>query len=239
MRGKRNRRKNKQIRQILILPEAKKMMIILIIAMLLLFFSTIFALIASVSGKVIARVTVNGTDISNLTIDEAYKKLNEKLAKQKKKNIILQYEEYETTISLVQLEVTYKTEEALNNAYKIGRNRNILISNYQIIANLLFGNNLQQTIQVNEQELDKAIQDIEVKLPNTLVQSTYYIDEDQLILTTGKTGVQLKKEELKQTIIKEINNQINGRIYFTINHNKTNNNNNKFIKRRFFSKYIG
>ena len=211
MRGKRNRRKNKQIRQILILPEAKKMMIILIIAMLLLFFSTIFALIASVSGKVIARVTVNGTDISNLTIDEAYKKLNEKLAKQKKKNIILQYEEYETTISLVQLEVTYKTEEALNNAYKIGRNRNILISNYQIIANLLFGNNLQQTIQVNEQELDKAIQDIEVKLPNTLVQSTYYIDEDQLILTTGKTGVQLKKEELKQTIIKEINNQINGK----------------------------
>ncbi len=216
MRGKRNRRKNKQTKHIITVANAKKIMIVIITFMLILFFSTVFALCTSVSGKVLARVNVNGTNISNLTIDEAYQKLNNELTKQKKKNIVLKYDEYETTISLEQLEVTYKTEEALNMAYKIGRNRNIVISNFQIIANLLFGNDIEQEIEINEQELEKAISDIEVKLPNTLVQSSYYIDENQLVLTTGKAGAQLRKEELKNTLIKEIKNQIMGKEISTI-----------------------
>lgn len=205
MRNSRNKRKQrKQDKKISIEKNisAKKIIIPIAIIMALLFFSTIFALVNSVSNKVIARMKVNGVDISNLTIDEAYQKLNEELKKQKEKNIILKYEEYETSISLEQLEVEYKTDEAINVAYKIGRNRNILISNYQIIANLLFGKEIEQQIQINEQELQKAIDDIEVKLPNALVQSGYYIEDNNLVITSGKTGLILKKEELKEQLIR-------------------------------------
>ena len=206
----RNNRSNgkRRAKRIEIPTSVKRAIIVSCICILILFFLTIFALLTSVSNKVIARVSVNGCNVSNLTIDEAYQKLNEELAENKKKNIILKHQEYETTISLEQLEVGYKTDEAINNAYKIGRSRNIIISNFQIISNLLFGNKLQEPIQINEEQLEKLISDIEVKIPDSLIQNSYYIENDQLIITKGKEGIILKKEELKETIIKTIEDRI-------------------------------
>lgn len=214
MRKNRSRRRKKQT--IPISPIVKKMMLGIFILIGLLFFSTIFALTTSVSEKMLLRVKVNDVNISNLTIDEAYQKLREELTKQKKKNIILQQEEYETTISLEQLEVGYQVEEAINKAYRIGRSNNILISNMQVISNFLFGNKIEQEIKINEAELEKAIEDIEVKMLNVLKQSSYCIEADQLIITNGKKGLQLKKEELKNTIITAINNQMGGKDVGTI-----------------------
>jgi vancomycin resistance protein YoaR len=212
MRNTRNRRKRqKQNIQIELSYNAKKIIAIIVIFLIILFFSTIFALTLSVSKKVMPRVSVLNTNVSNLTIDEAYQKLNETLENQKEKDIVLTYDEYETTISLKQLEVTYKTDEAVDTAYKIGRNRNILISNYEIIFNLLFGKNIEPEIEIDEEELDKIISDIEVKIPNAVVESSYYIEGEQLIITSGKTGLKLKKDELKNTLINEIKNQIKGK----------------------------
>lgn len=213
MRNTRNKRRpNKKNQEISIekIIHIKQIIIPVIIIISILLFSTIFALLGSFNNKVIARTKVNGVNISNLTIDEAYKKLNDELSKQKGKNIILKYEEYETSISLEQLEVSYKTEEAINTAYKIGRNRNILKSNYQILSNLLFGRKIEQDIYINEETLTQIIDDIEVKLPNALVQSGYDVEENNLIITRGKTGLVLKKEELKNTLIEAIKNQIKG-----------------------------
>lgn len=209
MRNSRNRRRKRSI--ILIPPIMAKIIVITIICIGLLFFLTAFALTTSISTKMLPRIRVNGVNISNLTIDEAYQTLNDELKKQKGKHIILQHEEYETTISLEQLEVTYSLEEAINTAYKIGRNRNILISNFQVIGNLLFGNKIEQTIEINEEELDKAISDIEVKIPNALIQSGYYVENEQLVITSGKKGLLLKKEELKNTVKEAIKNQIKGK----------------------------
>lgn len=214
MRNNRNRRRNTSKRIDPPFQEIKfnlkKLLIFGITLIIVLCFSTIFALTTSLSNKVISRVSVNGVNVSNLTIDEAYQKLNNELTKQKEKNIVLKYEEYETTVSLEQLEVQYKTDEAVNKAYKLGRDNNILISNFQIISNLLFGNKIEQQIEINEKELDKAISDIEVKIPNAVVQSSYYIEDEQLIITKGKAGLQLKKEELKEILITAIKEQING-----------------------------
>jgi vancomycin resistance protein YoaR len=208
MRNNRNRRRRNI--QIELSDNAKKVIMVILIFILILFLSTIFALTLSISGKVMPRISVLDINISNLTIDEAYQKLNETLENQKEKNIVLTYGEYETTISLKQLEVTYKTDEAVNTAYKIGRSNNILISNYQVIFNLIFGKNIEPEIEMNEEELDNAISDIEVKLPNAVTESSYYIDGEQLIITSGQTGLKLNKEELKDTIINAIKNQIKG-----------------------------
>lgn len=215
MRNDRNRRRKNTKNKITpniedIQINAKKLLIFGIVLIIILCFSTVFALITSLSNKVISKVSVNGVDVSKLTIDEAYQKLNTQLTKQKEKNIVLKHEEYETTISLEQLEVNYKTDEAVNKAYRLGRDTNILISNFQIISNLLFGNQIEQEIEINEEELEKAISDIEVKIPNAVVQSSYYIEDEQLIITKGKAGLQLKKEELKHILIKSIKEQING-----------------------------
>lgn len=205
------RQKNQKKERTKISLHSKKILIPIILIILLLFFSTIFALIHSINDKIIPRVKVNGVLLSNLTIDEAYQKLNQELNNQISKNIKIRYKEYETTISLEQLEVDYKTEEAVNKAYKIGRNHNILKSNYEIIFALLFSNNIDQEIKINEQELEKMLEDIETKVPDGLIENSYYIEENQLIITKGKEGIVLKKQELKEKIIEAIKEQIKGK----------------------------
>ena len=197
--SKRNRnKKNTTNKENIIFIKSKKILMMIITLILIMFFSTIFALIHSVSNKTLSRIKINGTEVSNLTIDEAYQTLNETLKNNISKNIIVKDEEYEVEINLEQLEVTYKTEEALNKAYKIGRDRNILKSNYEIVANIIFGNNIEEKITYNEEQLNKTIEDIEVKIPDKQTNNAYYIEGNELIITKGKKGKTLKKQELKK-----------------------------------------
>lgn len=190
--------------------KAQKLILPSIIVFVILIFSTIFALTNSVSEKIILGVTVNEIDISNLTINEAYQKLKTNLDEKVKKNITIKQGEYETTISLEQLEVNYNVIEAVNNAYKVGRDRNILISNFSILKSNLFQTKIEETINIDEEELNKIIEDIMAKIPNVVVESSYDIEEDKLIISRGKAGIQVKKEEFKNKIIEAINKQIKG-----------------------------
>lgn len=202
----RKRNKKNKLKNI----NTKKIIVLIIIIFFILIFSSIFALTNALSEKIIKRVKINDIDVSNLTINEAYQKLNEQFQAQVNKNITAKYGDYETTISLEQLEVNYDIIQAVNEAYKIGRNKNILISNYSILKTMLFSTKIEKPININEEELDKIIDDISAKIPGAVVESSYYIEEDNLIISSGKAGIQVKKEEFKNNIIETINKQMNG-----------------------------
>lgn len=203
---KNNTKKNKKNNYM----NAKKITIPILIIFSLLIFSSIFALTNALGEKIIKGVKINNIDVSNLTINEAYQKLKEQFDTQVSKNIKVKQGEYETTISLRQIEVEYDIIEAINQAYKIGRNRNIIISNYSILKTKLFSTKIKKTINKNEEELNKIIEDISAKIPGAVVESSYYIEGENLIISNGKVGIYVKKEELKNRITKAIEEQING-----------------------------
>lgn len=201
-----NRRRNKK--QNKTNPNIKKVIIPLLLALVILFISTIFAITNSVSEKIISRTKINQINVSNLTINEAYNKLTEELKQRKTKNIVIKTNDYETTVSLEQLEVNYDITEAINEAIKIGREKNIIKNNYQIMFNKIFGKNINKEIKINEEELENIVEDISVKIPGIVVESSYYIENDKLIILKGKQGIQVDKEQLKEKIINAIKKQI-------------------------------
>lgn len=213
MRNNKRRRKDKTNKYELAI---KKVLLPAGIIFALLLFSTIFALTNSINEKIISRVKINGINVSNLTINEAYEEINSNLKERISKNIVLKKGEDETTISLEQLEVKYDTIEAINEAYKIGRNKNILISNYQILLTNIFGNKIEKQIKINDDELNKIVDDISAKIPDVVVDSSYYIEGNELIISPGKAGIQVQKEELKNKIIEEIEKQVKGQNVQTI-----------------------
>lgn len=213
MRNNKRRRKDKSNKYE---KTIKKVLLPVGVVFAILLFSTVFALTNSINEKIISRVKINGINVSQLTINEAYEELNTNLKERISKNIILTKGEYETTVSLEQLEVKYDTIEAINEAYKLGRNKNILISNYQILFTNIFGNKIEKQININEDELNKIVEDISVKMPDVMVESSYYIEENELIISAGKSGIQVKKEELKNKIVKEIEKQVKGQNVGTI-----------------------
>ena len=56
----------------------------------------------------------------------------------------------------------------------------------------------------NKEALNDFIEDISSKIPGLVVQASYYIEDDKLIIEKGLSGINVKKEELKNEILDSI-----------------------------------
>lgn len=187
-----------------------KFFILIIIVFLILIFSTVFALFNITNNGILNGIHVNGVDVSGLDASTAYKTLYDFLNIQKSKNIIVKYQDYETTISLHQLEVNYDIQSAVNSAYGIGRSKNIFLNNYDIFYSKLFNRNLSFETTFSNSELDNIATDIATKLPGKVKQPSYYIEDNQLILSSGSEGLTIDTNLLKEQICFAIKNQVCG-----------------------------
>ena len=147
---------------------------------------------------------MQGVSVYGKEQEEANIELNKIYNEKKLIGIILKQGDYETTISFDQLGVSANIGNAVTEAYSIGRSGNIITNNYNILLRYFIPQNIEINFTIDENSIDKIIEDVESKLPNVVVDNDYYIDGDKLIITKGKAGVIINKDELKQTIIAEI-----------------------------------
>ena len=182
-----------------------KIAIITMIFIILIFISTIFALVNMGNEKIISGISISGVDVSGLSKEEAIAKLNSIYNEKKEKDIKVKYKEYENTLSPKILEVNYKVEEAVDKAYKIGKENNIFINNYQILFTLLAKQKIDVEMTLNEEMTNQLISDMEVNLPGVLVNSSYAIEDDELIITKGKEGVLIDKDNFLNSIKSRLN----------------------------------
>ena len=176
------------------------------IFVLFLIFSTIFALLNMGNSNIISGIHIHGIDVSGLSKEEAIELLQNRLQEKIDGSITLEYEEYKTQITPNQFEAYFPIEEAVNQALAIGRTGNILTNNYTILGVLIGKKDTPCMVEYKEDILDKMLEDISIKLPGAMVESSYYTEENNLIITKGKTGVRANKEKLKEAIIQSINN---------------------------------
>ena len=175
-----------------------------IILLLAFIFSIIFALINLNNVNIISGIEVNGIEISNLSKEEAIQKLEEEANQKLESDIVVKAEDFEYGIKLSQIETDYNIEKALEEAYNTGRNGNIFTNNYEIIKALLFGKEISLEYTYNEELLNKLLNDINSKIPNSVVEANYCIEDDKLIITKGRKGTSINTEKVKKTIINEI-----------------------------------
>lgn len=185
----------------------KKIIIILsIIVLCIAIISTIFAVINSTNEKIIKGVKIQDIDVSGLTKQEAKDKLSKMIEELSDKDIILKYGENEEIIKVESLEIKYNFDEALNKSYEIGRSGNILKNNFDIIRTRIFNTNINMDIKYNQDILNKEIDTFNSSLPGVVEECSYCIEEDKLIISKGKPGITINKEELNNEIKDKINN---------------------------------
>lgn len=171
--------------------------------------SIIFSLINLNNTKIMKGVSIKKIDVSGLTIEEAKQKLNEIVKLELEKNIELKYKDFEMTISPEQIEMDYDIESAVQEAYEVGRKENIILNNYDILNALLIKKNIEPKFSYNEEKMDELITDISKKLPDSVAESAYYIEDNYLIITKGHYGTVIKAESLKEAILDSINSKDN------------------------------
>lgn len=194
------------------LRKKKRRTIIFIFVVILIFlivaFSTIFALLNMNNIKIAKGVSIKNVELSDLTIDDARKNLNEVLEKQLIAELNVKYnDEYNITLSPAQIEFKYNVEDALNKAYSIGRSDNIILDNYTLLATTLFGNEVKIDYTYNEELLNAFIDDLNSKLPGLVQEPSYYIEDAKLIVEAGKDGIEIEKDKLKKQILDSISNR--------------------------------
>ena len=167
-------------------------------------FSTIFALINLNNVNIISGIKVNGIEISNLSREEANQKLQEVANQKLDSDILIKTDDFEYGIKLSQIETNYNIQKALEEAYNTGRSGNIFANNYEIIKATIFGKEINLEYTYNEKLLDKTLNDINLKIPNCVIEANYCIEDEKLIITKGKKGTSINTDELKQVIINEI-----------------------------------
>lgn len=183
------------------------MIIIAILVILIAVFSTIFATINIKNPKILKGITVNETDISNLTKEQAIEKLNNIYGTKAEKQIYLTHGDYETSVTYEALEAKYQIQDAVEQAYKIGRDGNVIQNNFKILETWHNGKNIKLDVTLDNDMIEQIGQNINNSINDAVVQPSYYVEkkEAKLIITAGKQGVKVNEEQLKSDIYNILN----------------------------------
>lgn len=178
--------------------------IVVIVLLILGLVSTGFALLNANKNTILNGISIRNTLVEGLTEKEAIALLNEKIEQEKQREIILKVAGEMYSITPEQINAEYNIEDAVNKAYQIGRNGNIFQNNFEIIQTLLKEKNLDVDVTFDENLLNSFLQEINAKLPDSMADNTYSIEEDKLIITKGTAGIVVDFEDAKQQIIENI-----------------------------------
>ena len=187
----------------------KSIVIIIIIFILLIIigaFSTIFALINSSNEAILKGVSIRNINMEGLTIEEAIKLLDEKFEEEKAREIQIVANGENFTLIPEQLEVKYHADEAIDEAYNIGRNGNIIENNFEILKTMFEETKIDLEVTYNEENLNNFLKEINIKMPEAMQDNTYSVEEDdkELVITRGKAGKVIDTESAKELIINAI-----------------------------------
>lgn len=181
----------------------------LFFVLFVMIFSVVFALFNMNNEKILKGISILGIDISDLTVEEAKTKINnaiEERFKDENNNLILKIGENETSVTANTFNAKFDIDNAVIEADNIGRNGNILTNNYSILFTKLFKKEIKPRLYLDDSLLSDTIKDINSKMKDAIVDNSYYIEKNNLIIVKGKAGYIIKTEELKEKIYEQISN---------------------------------
>lgn len=182
---------------------------VVVIFIAIMIFSIIFALININNTKILGGISILGIDVSNLTVEEAKERVNDAIQAKftnEKDSIVLKHNELETSVNANTFNAKFDVDTAIADAYNIGRKGNIITNNYDILSTKLFQKNIEPELYYDKDFMKSTISDINSKMKDSIVEYSYYIEDNNLIVVRGKAGYIIKTEELTEKIIKQLKN---------------------------------
>lgn len=133
-------------------------------------------------------IHINSIDVSNLTTQEAKEKLEDYYSNILSNDITVVYNDYTSYIKTSEINLSFDVDSAVNYAYQCGKTNNILADNYTIFNAMLNGINIIPTVKYDETALKTILNNLSAELPNAVIESGYYIEGNNLIISKGSDG---------------------------------------------------
>lgn len=179
----------------------KAILLIIIFILIAIIISTIFGVVNLNNNKIINGIKINNINVSNLTKEDAVNSLNANLNNNDTNIITIKRNDYEKQIRLKDIKGKFDIESSVNDAYNIGREKDLVSNNYKIIGMLIAGTNLNANFTYDEQLLEEKIDEISLEMPDLAMDSSYIIEGNKLIIKNSTEGIKIQKDSFKQSLI--------------------------------------
>lgn len=176
----------------------------IVLLLLIIMFSTIFALINVNNNKILKGIFIEDIEVSDLTKEEIQKMFEELISKKMENEIVFKYKELETPITYEALEVKFNIENAIEQAYNIGRDGNLFENNFNILKTWINGEKVKLDHSIDEDVIRQVSENINNTSEDAVVEPSYYIEDNNIIITAGKNGIKVDEDMLKQEVDKNI-----------------------------------
>ena len=184
----------------------KGLIIVLVLIFIILaavILSTIFSLLNMNSTKIMNGVLVNGVDISNLTKQEAVEVLNKKINNNDENYITVYRNGVTDIIHLDEIGGKFNTEKVVNEAYKIGREGNIIQCNYDILLTSILKKKIKTTVEYDKEKLENKIKETSLKIPDIALNASYAIKDNNVVIKNSKAGYKIKADEFEKNMVEQ------------------------------------
>ncbi len=160
----------------------------------------------SKSSTISQGIYINGIDMSNLTKQEATQKLKNYYSDKLSNDITLTRNGYTAYIKASEINLSCDIESAVNYAYSCGKSSNIFLDNFQIFSAMVNGVNIMPTVTYDKEALETILNNLSLELPDAVVESGYYIEGNNLIITKGNDGYVIDTEATIKNITEKVVN---------------------------------
>ena len=163
--------------------------------------STIFSVIYMGKDIIAPNIYLGSISIGGLTKEEAKEKISKRYEEKSNKEIKAVLKDYEQIIKPEMVEFNADINKLVDLAYMEGRNGNIIENNYTIISRYFNKKNLEISYNINEELMQKLLEEIAGKIPEKVKEPSYNVDGTKLFVYPGMKGNEVNKLSLREKIV--------------------------------------
>lgn len=163
--------------------------------------STIFSVIYMGKDIIAPNIYLGSINIGGLTKEEAKEKIAKRYEEKSNKEIKAVLKDYEQIIKPEMVEFNADINKLVDLAYIEGRNGNIIENNYTIISRYFNKKNLEISYNINEELMQKLLEEIAGKIPEKVKEPSYNVDGTKLFVYPGMKGNEVNKLSLREKIV--------------------------------------
>lgn len=167
-------------------------------------FSTVFAFININNTTFVSGISILGIDVSGLSKDDAKQKVSDDVSNRLSTDVIFKHNDETYTLLPSSVGGSFDIDKVIDDAYSVGRSGNIFQNNFAILDAMINSKNFIPDFSFNSDSFDDSISQMNSNFADGIVEPSYDISRNNLIIKSGKNGNIVDSDKIKSLFVDKL-----------------------------------
>ena len=167
-------------------------------------FSTVFAFININNTTFVSGISILGIDVSGLSKDDAKQKVTDDVSNILSTDVIFKHNDETYTLLPSSVGGSFDIDKVIDDAYSVGRSGNIFQNNFAILDAMINSKNFIPDFSFNSDSFDDSISQMNSNFADGIVEPSYDISGNNLIIKSGKNGNIVDSDKIKSLFVDKL-----------------------------------